>query len=79
MGFFDDHVVFSTIASLFVLWLVGKAVVLTKDRQRIKKLVGNSRAPSLAVSPRSSSRGQNYLFSTFGLPDPSLIRTLSIR
>jgi hypothetical protein len=40
MAFFTDHVIVSTIASMFLIWFVSKTVALLKDRQRVKKFVG---------------------------------------
>jgi hypothetical protein len=41
MGFFGDHAVGSTIASIFVIWLVSKIIALLRDRQRIGKFVSD--------------------------------------
>jgi hypothetical protein len=54
MGFLNDHAVVSTVASVFLVWLISKTVALLRDRQRIGKFVShesNHPAPLFTHEP----------------------------
>lgn len=40
MGFLNDHAIISTLASLFVIWIIGKVVKVVNERRRFQKLPG---------------------------------------